>query len=56
MTHYIGRKGYSIQKESFTQSELHEFRTTLTVKPNMGGGGFVSNIQYPIVILFVEIF
>lgn len=48
MTHYIGRKGYSIYKDSFTQTQLHEFRKNLTVKPNQGASGFVSNIQYPI--------
>ena len=48
MTSYIGRKGYSIYKSSFSQSELHEFRTTMTVKPNLGANGFVSNVQYPI--------
>ena len=45
---YIGKKGYTIKKESFTQTELHNIRSDMTVKPNNSMNGFITNIQYPI--------
>jgi len=45
---YIGKKGYTIQKEEFTQTQLQKFRNDMTVKPNSGIPGYSSNIQYPI--------
>ena len=45
---YIGKKGYTIQKEEFTQTQLQKFRNDMTVKPNGGIPGYTSNIQYPI--------
>jgi len=48
MCHYIGKKGYTIQKESFTQTELHNIRSDMTVKPNNSMNGFITNVQYPI--------
>ena len=48
MCHYIGKKGYTIQKESFTQTELNNIRSDMTVKPNNSMNGFITNVQYPI--------
>lgn len=48
MNSYIGKKGYTIVKEEFSQTQLHQFRTNLNVKPNNTINGFVNPIQYPI--------
>lgn len=48
MHSYIGKKGYTITKEHYTQTELQNFRNDMTVKPNSGIPGYSSNIQYPI--------
>uniref|UniRef100_A0AB39J9N0 Vv A18-Like Helicase n=1 Tax=Florenciella sp. virus SA2 TaxID=3240092 RepID=A0AB39J9N0_9VIRU len=45
---YIGKKGYTIKKKNLTQTQMYELRKELTVKPNTGGGGYISNISYPI--------
>lgn len=36
--YYIGRKGYTIQKNTLKQTQMYELRNELTVKPNMGMG------------------
>uniref|UniRef100_A0A6C0KXH4 Helicase ATP-binding domain-containing protein n=1 Tax=viral metagenome TaxID=1070528 RepID=A0A6C0KXH4_9ZZZZ len=46
--YYIGRKGYSIHKQTLTQSEMYELRKDLTVKPNSGMPGYSSNVSYPV--------
>jgi len=46
--YYIGRKGYSIQKESLTQTQMYELRNEMTVKPNAGMPGYTTNISYPV--------
>ena len=46
--YYIGRKGYSIQKNTLTQSEMYELRNELTVKPNSGMPGYSCSISYPV--------
>ena len=46
--YYIGRKGYSIQKNTLTQSDMYELRNELTVKPNSGMPGYSASISYPI--------
>ena len=45
---YIGKKGYTIFKKDFTQTQLQTIRNDLTVRPNTGLPGFTSTIQYPI--------
>lgn len=46
--YYIGRKGYSIQKNTLSQTEMHELRNELTVKPNNSMPGYSSQISYPV--------
>lgn len=46
--YYIGRKGYSLQKNTLTQSEMYELRNELTVKPNSGMPGYNCSISYPV--------
>uniref|UniRef100_A0A6C0KJA7 Helicase ATP-binding domain-containing protein n=1 Tax=viral metagenome TaxID=1070528 RepID=A0A6C0KJA7_9ZZZZ len=48
MNSYIGKKGYTIVKEDFTQTQLHKIRIDMTVKPHNTMNGFVNPIQYPI--------
>ena len=48
MSHYIGKKGYTIHKSDFTESELYDIRKDMTVKPNQGIHGYSMDIQYPI--------
>ena len=48
MNKYIGKKGYTLKKENFTQTELYELRNNLNVKPNSQMNGYVTNISYPI--------
>lgn len=45
---YIGKKGYTIMKSSFSYDELQTIRNDLNVKPNQNMNGFISSIQYPI--------
>ena len=46
--YYIGKKGYSIQKNTLTQTEMYELRNELTVKPNSGMPGYSCSISYPV--------
>ena len=48
MEFYIGKKGYTIHKESFTQTQLFKIREDMTVKPNNTMNGFIQSVQYPI--------
>tara|TARA_Y100000816_G_C26089692_1_gene575650 strand:- start:339 stop:1775 length:1437 start_codon:yes stop_codon:yes gene_type:complete len=48
MSAYIGKKGYTITKEQFSQTQLQDFRNEMTVTPNAGIPGYASNVQYPI--------
>ena len=34
MSKYLGKKGYTIKKNSLSQTELYELRSNLDVKPN----------------------
>ena len=45
---YIGKKGYSIQKNALSQTEMYELRKELTVKPNSGIPGYSCSISYPV--------
>lgn len=45
---YIGKKGYSIQKNTLSQSEMYELRNELTVKPNSGMPGYSCSVSYPV--------
>ena len=46
--YYIGKKGYSIQKNTLSQSEMYELRNELTVKPNSGMPGYSCSASYPV--------
>lgn len=46
--YYIGKKGYSIQKNTLSQSEMYELRNELTVKPNSGMPGYSCSVSYPV--------
>lgn len=46
--YYIGRKGYSLQKNTLTQTEMYELRDKLTVKPNSGMPGYSCSVSYPV--------
>ena len=46
--YYIGKKGYSIQKNVLTQTEMYELRNELTVKPNSGMPGYSCSVSYPV--------
>ena len=46
--YYIGKKGYSIQKNTLTQTEMYELRNELTVKPNSGMPGYSCSVSYPV--------
>lgn len=48
MDPYIGKKGYTIVKSQYTQTQLQCFRDEMTVSPNNGINGFVSATRYPI--------
>ena len=48
MSKYLGKKGYTIKKNSLSQTELYELRSNLDVKPNNQLNGYISNISYPI--------
>ena len=48
MSKYLGKKGYTIKKNSLSQTELYELRNNLDVKPNNQLNGYISNISYPI--------
>jgi superfamily II DNA or RNA helicase len=48
MDAYIGKRGYSIRKDTLTVTELLELRDELSVTPNMQCNGYASNIKYPI--------
>ena len=48
MSKYLGKKGYTIKKNTLSQTELYELRNNLDVKPNNQLNGYVSNISYPI--------
>ena len=48
MEKYIGKKGYSIKKECFSQTELYKLRDDLHVKPNNNMNGYITTISYPI--------
>ena len=45
---YIGKKGYTIYKNDFNQTQLYEIRTSLTMKPNASMPGLNSQVSYPI--------
>lgn len=47
-TNYLGKKGYTIKKSEFTQSQLYELRKELHVKPNTGMTGYGVAVTYPI--------
>ena len=47
-TTYLGKKGYTIKKNEFTQSELYEIRKELHVKPNSGMTGYGEQPSYPV--------
>ena len=47
-TNYLGKKGYTIKKGEFTQSQLYELRKELHVKPNTGMTGYGVAVTYPI--------
>lgn len=47
-TSYLGKKGYTIKKSEFTQSQLYEMRNELNVKPNAGMTGYGVTATYPI--------
>ena len=46
--YYIGRKGYSIQKNTLSQTEMYELRNELTVKPNNSMPGYSCQVSYPV--------
>ena len=46
--YYIGRKGYSIQKSTLTQTEMYELRNELTVKPSSSMPGYSCSVSYPV--------
>lgn len=46
--YYIGKKGYSIQKGTLSQTEMYELRNELTVKPNSGMPGYSCSVSYPV--------
>ena len=46
--YYIGKKGYSIQKNTLSQTEMYELRNELTVKPNSGMPGYSYSVSYPV--------
>ena len=48
MASYIGKKGYTIVKSSFSVDEVQVFRNELNVKPNQNMNGFMNSVQYPI--------
>ena len=48
MAGYFGKKGYTLKKDSLSQSDMYELRKELDVKPNSQMNGFISNITYPI--------
>ena len=47
-TSYLGKKGYTIKKNEFTQSQLYEIRDELHVKPNTGMTGYGIASSYPV--------
>ena len=46
--YYIGKKGYSVHKNTLTQTEMYELRNELTVKPNSGMPGYACSVSYPV--------
>lgn len=48
MPGYFGTKGYTVKKDTLTQTELHALRDDLDVKPNSQMNGYTTNISYPI--------
>jgi len=44
----LEKKGYSIQKNTLSQSEMYELRNELTVKPNSGMPGYSCSASYPV--------
>lgn len=48
MNHYIGKKGYTVHKNEYSQTQLYEIRTNLTMKPNASMPGMNSQVSYPI--------
>ncbi len=48
MEKYIGKKGYSIKKDYFSQTDLYKLRDDLHVKPNNNINGYINTITYPI--------
>ena len=48
MSGYFGTKGYTIKKDTVTQTELNTLRDELDVKPNSQMNGYTTNISYPI--------
>lgn len=48
MEKYIGKKGYSIKKECFSQTELYKLRDDLHVKPNNNMNGYITTVSYPV--------
>ena len=43
MTHYIGKKGYTILKSSLTEDVLNKTKSELWLKPQMPGKQFAQN-------------
>ena len=56
MSKYLGKKGYTIKKNSLSQTELYELRNNLDVKPNNQLNGYISNISYPIYEIYFKIY